>query len=88
MRDATEGATRLGLRAADAGANVMLIEPGDEGVFEGAAPREGIDYAAPSQVAVDLLTSPGRGPAEGEELIEWMRSHEGGLSQRRSAAHG
>jgi hypothetical protein len=76
MRDAAEAAVRLGLRAADAGANVMLVEPGDEGVFEGAVEREGIDYAAPSQVAADLLTSPGRGPAEGEELIDWMRSHE------------
>ena len=76
IRDVAEAATRLGLRAADAGANVMLVEPGDEGVFEGAVERKGIDYAAPSQVAVDLLTSPGRGPSEGEELIDWMRSHE------------
>ena len=24
----------------------------------------------------DLLTSPGRGPAEAEELINWMRANE------------
>jgi hypothetical protein len=74
IRDATEAAARLGLRPADAGANVLLLEPNDEGVFEGAAQREGIWYAAPSQVAADLLTSPGRGPAEAEELINWMRA--------------
>lgn len=38
--------------------------------------RDGVWYAAPSQVAADLLTSPGRGPAEGEELIGWMMSNE------------
>ncbi len=76
VRDAVAAATRLGLRPVDAGANVLLIEPGDEGVFEGAAQRDGVWYAAPSQVAVDLLTSPGRGPAEGEELISWMQANE------------
>ena len=76
VRDAGAASTRLGLRPAEAGANVLLIEPGDEGVFEGAAQREGVWYAAPSQVAADLLTSPGRGPAEGEELISWMQANE------------
>ncbi|MBI4701794.1 MAG: hypothetical protein HY744_11660 [Deltaproteobacteria bacterium] len=75
-RDAAQAAPRLGLRPVEAGANVLLIEPGDDGVFEGAAQRDGLWYAAPSQVAVDLLTSPGRGPAEGEELIGWMLANE------------
>ena len=34
------------------------------------------DGAALSQAAVDLLTGPGRGPAEADELIRWMREHE------------
>jgi hypothetical protein len=76
IRDAAEAATRLALRPAEAGANVLLIEPGDEGVFEGEVQRDGIWYAAPSQVAADLLTSPGRGPAEGEALIHWMLANE------------
>jgi hypothetical protein len=74
--DAVQAAARLALRSTDAGANVLLIEPGDIGVFEGAAQRDGVWYAAPSQVAADLLTSPGRGPAEGEELITWMQANE------------
>jgi hypothetical protein len=76
IRDAAHAAARLGLRPAEAGANVLLIEPGDEGVFVGAVQRDGVWYAAPSQVAADLLTSPGRGPAEAEELIGWMRANE------------
>ena len=76
MKDAIEAASRLGLRAAEAGANVLLIEPADEGVFQGASQRSDVWYAAPSQVAADLMTSPGRGPAEGEELIGWMQAHE------------
>jgi hypothetical protein len=76
VRDAAEAAKHLGLRAVEAGANLLLIEPNDEGVFDGAMQREGIWYAAPSQAAADLLTSPGRGPAEGEELIGWMRMNE------------
>ena len=75
-RDAAQAAARLALRPADTGANVLLIEPGDEGLFEGAARRDRVWYAAPSQVAADLLTSPGRGPAEGEELINWMLANE------------
>jgi hypothetical protein len=45
-------------------------------VFERTSQRDGLSYAAPAQVAADLLTSPGRGPQEGEELIAWMRAHE------------
>jgi hypothetical protein len=76
VRDATEAATKLALRPAEAGANVLLIEPRDPGVFDGTVGRSGVWYAAPSQVAADLLTSPGRGPAEGEELIQWMIANE------------
>lgn len=76
IRDAAAAAPRIGLRPAETGANVLLIEPNDEGVFDGAAERDGAWYAAPSQIALDLLTSPGRGPAEGAELMNWMREHE------------
>jgi hypothetical protein len=74
--DANTAATRLALRPADAGANVVLAEANDDAAFEGVIKREGLWYAAPAQVAVDLLTSPGRGPQEGEELIGWMKANE------------
>ena len=64
------------LRIAERGVNVMLIEPEDEWVFEGHALRNGLSAVAISQAAADLLTSPGRGPAEAEALIAWMRENE------------
>jgi len=64
-----------GLRPADAGANVMLLRPFDPVVFARTWAEEGVSFAALSQVAADLLSSPGRGPAEGEELIAWMGKH-------------
>jgi DNA-binding transcriptional ArsR family regulator len=74
--DATITADKLGLRSAEAGANILLVEPFDEVVFERTVERDGITVAAPSQVAVDLLTGPGREPAEGEALIDWMEANE------------
>jgi hypothetical protein len=56
--------------------NVTLIEPKHESVFDEARVHEGRVYVAPSQAAADSLTSPGRGPAKGEVLIEWMRANE------------
>jgi hypothetical protein len=76
VRDAAAIAKTLGLRSTDAGANVLLLEPMDDSVFERGFVRDGIQYAAPSQVVADLLTSPGRGPAEGDALIGWMESNE------------
>jgi hypothetical protein len=75
--DDAEGMTReLDLRPTDAGANVALVTPFDPVVYERTSPTKGITVAALSQIAVDLLTSPGRGPNEGEALIEWMRDNE------------
>jgi len=76
LEDAAEMMPKLGLRPAEAGANVLLIEPKDDGVFVGASAREGVQYVALSQAAADLLTSPGRGPAEAESLIAWMAKNE------------
>ncbi len=76
VEDATEAAKRLRVNLADAGANVFLVEPFDDVVFERTIDREGLIAAAPSQVAVDLLTGPGREPSEGEEILDWMRRNE------------
>ncbi len=74
--DATSTAETLDLRSTEAGANVLLVEPFDEVVFERTVKLDGLIVAAPSQVAVDLLTGPGREPAEGEALIDWMEKNE------------
>lgn len=66
-----------GLRATDTGANVLLIDPAYPVVLERSRiALDGLRVAAPTQVAVDLLTGPGRAPSEGEALLEWMRTNE------------
>ena len=74
--DADEAADRLGLRGADAGANVVLLEPFDPVVFDRTVTRGGLRCVAPSQLAVDLLTGPGREPPQGEEMLRWMQDNE------------
>lgn len=73
--DAYEAATRLSLREADAGANVVLLEPFDPVVFDRTVTRDGLRCVAPSQLAVDLLTGPGREPPQGERLLRWMQDN-------------
>jgi hypothetical protein len=74
--DADQAAQSLGLRPADTGANVLVIEPFDPVALERGAVEDGLKYAAVSQVAADLAKSPGRGPAEGQALVRWMSEHE------------
>ena len=76
VEDAERAVSELGLRTVETGANVLLIEPGDAGVFTGVTEQDGLVFAAVSQVAADLLTSPGRGPQEAEALIDWMNRNE------------
>lgn len=74
--DTAEAAGQLGLTSTDIGANVLLLRPDDDIAFERTKTVDGINCAALSQVVVDLLTSPGRGPAEGEALMDWMAKDE------------
>jgi len=67
--DIDRAAQALGLTRVEERGNVLLAEPYDEVVFDGSWQRDGVNYVAPAQLAVDLLTAPGRGPAEGEELL-------------------
>lgn len=69
-------ASDLGLAPTDSGANVFLVEPFSPVLMQRTETRDGLRCAALSQVAADLLTSPGRGPAEGEALVAWMRENE------------
>ena len=76
VRDAATAVAALELRSSDSGANVIVAEPFDRVVFERTSMRDGLVYAAPSQVAADLLTSPGRGPTEAEALMSWMERNQ------------
>jgi hypothetical protein len=73
--DPERAAQALALRPAESGANVMLVRALDPVVFARTWVEDGVSYAAVSQVAADLLTSPGRGPSEGQELIAWMKKN-------------
>jgi len=74
--DVKKLANILDVRPADAGMNVALVRPLDQVVTDRASQRDGLTIAALSQVAADLLTSPGRGPSEAEALMKWMSENE------------
>lgn len=75
--EAEAAAGAWGLTPADAGANVILAEPDIDVVFTRTLTNtNGVVIAAPTQVVVDLMTGPGRSPAEAEELLQWMGKNE------------
>ncbi len=77
VSDTEAAASGWGLHGADAGANTLLIEPTYDVMLERTTVNDaGLHIAAPAQVVVDLLTGPGRGPAEAEKLLTWMQTHE------------
>lgn len=76
VEDIARTAEQLRLRPAQAGANVLLVEPYDPVVFDRTTVRDGLRVVAPTQLAVDLLTGPGREPSEGDELLAWMTTQE------------
>ncbi len=76
VRDIEQAAQALGLRATDSGANVALARGKYDVVFERAEEVRGVRMAALSQVAVDLLTGPGRNPSEASMLLDWMTANE------------
>lgn len=68
-------ASDLGLRPVEAGANVILATPRSPVVFERTSTWRDITIVAPSQAAADLLGGPGRNPAEGDYLLDWMKEN-------------
>jgi hypothetical protein len=66
----------LGLRDTNAGANVALAAAKYDVVFDRSQMIDGLRIAALSQVAVDLLSGPGRNPSEATALLDWMEANE------------
>lgn len=66
----------VNLREVDAGANVLVASSAFDVALTRTLQRDGMVTVAPSQAAVDLLTGPGRNPAEAEELLDWMEVNE------------
>ena len=65
----------LGLQPSPAG-NVLIGVPIDPVVFDRPKQLASPKVAAPSQVAVDLMGGPGRGPSEAAMLLDWMERNE------------
>ena len=76
VEDPDRAAQAWDLREVDAGANVLLAVPDYNVVYDRMLELDGLNLAAPSQVAVDLLTGPGHNRSEAEHLLDWMRAHE------------
>lgn len=75
--DPESAAESWGLRRTERGVNVILAAPAYPVLL---ARRDvalhGLRVAAPTQVATDLLTGPGRAPSEATELLNWMEKNE------------
>ncbi|HMS77314.1 hypothetical protein [Gordonia sp. (in: high G+C Gram-positive bacteria)] len=69
-------AAEIGLRPVAAGANVLIAVPRSPVVFERTSTWRDITVVAPSQAVADLLSGPGRNPAEGDYLLSWMKENE------------
>ncbi len=67
---------QLELQAVDTGANVLLAVGDYDVAFARTVEADELTFAAPSKTVVDLLTAPGRSPAEVQALLEWMQTHE------------
>ena len=69
VEDSEMAASALDLRPAEVGGNVVMLVPRDALPLEGTTRENDLVLAAPSQVAVDLLTGPGRSASEAEAFI-------------------
>jgi hypothetical protein len=78
VRDTFSPRERLGLREVQAGANVLLATSMYNVIYARSQNVDGVWFVAPSQAVVDLLTGPGRNPAEAEALLDWIERNSHG----------
>lgn len=74
--DPSSMAETLNLLPAEQGADVLLVAPADDGVFDRSSVVDGIRWVAPSQVVLDCLGGTGRMPREGGAVLDWMIENE------------
>ena len=69
---------KLGFREGVRGANLWLVQPNDDGIFQGAEERDGLRCVHPVQAYVDLKEHPERAAEAAEklraELMNWKRN--------------
>ncbi|MFF4542170.1 helix-turn-helix domain-containing protein [Streptomyces aureus] len=73
--DIDDVADELGLLPVTEGADVLLLTEPDPFVRSRSEFVDGVQYVAPSQAVLDCLAGPGRMPAEGEALLDFMEAH-------------
>lgn len=71
-------AAHLDLVPARGDANVLLMRPGNPVVFDRVAIEESVQYAAPSQVAIDCLAGDPITQSQGLAVLAWMQGNEDG----------
>lgn len=76
-KNAEELAVELKLVEVDSGANVQIATTAYNSVFENTKIVDQLNLVALPQIAVDLLSGPGRNPSEGQALMKWMSENEG-----------
>lgn len=74
--DADALSSEVGLIREDEQPNVILFEDGMSWATIGSRSIDGISTAAPSQIAIDLLSGPGREPSDGESFMQWMEQND------------
>jgi hypothetical protein len=75
-QDTDDVLAALRARPSDGPTNLLVIESADDTPFARSSDNDGVNYAAFSQVVVDLLSGPGRAPEEGDALLRWMAANE------------
>ncbi|MFC8247616.1 hypothetical protein [Streptomyces chartreusis] len=68
-------ADELGLLPVAEGADILLLNEPDSFVRRRSEFVDGVQYVAPSQAVLDCLAGPGRMPAEGEALLDFMEAY-------------
>jgi hypothetical protein len=58
------------LKPVDTGANVLLLQPFDDGIYDGADDRYGLRTVSAVQLYLDLRSMPGRGEEAAQEILE------------------
>ncbi|MEV0750482.1 hypothetical protein AB0I75_35650 [Streptomyces sp. NPDC050273] len=69
-------ADELGLMPVPEGADVLILRAKDDSVWQRPMFVGGMWQVGLSQLATDCLSGPGRMPAEGEKILEFMADHE------------
>jgi len=66
--------SKFNLKKAESGANVIMMEPYDKGVFYGSTIKDSMRIVSPVQLFLDLHSVPGRGQEAAEKLFEEVMS--------------